>query len=220
MIVFDSADWLIDSLVVGDLMVNCYLVLWKATGDIAVIDPGDEPERILKRVEELRGRVGIIVNTHGHGDHIGGNRTLAKMTGVKIAIGRADAGMLPDAELNLSQAYGMVVTSPLAGILLKEGDTVVVGGGVLKVLETPGHTKGGITLVADGFAVVGDLIFQGSIGRTDFPGGSFEVLMNSINQKVLPLGDKTVLLPGHEDQTTVGLERLYNPFLMMDSPPN
>lgn len=216
MIVYERSGWRVDRMVVGELMVNCYLVIWTASGDAIVVDPGDEADRIARQMRELsRGSIRLIVNTHGHGDHIGGNQTLAKLTGAPLAIGRSDAPMLSDSWLNLSTPFGLTVTSPPAQRLLGEGDEIRVGEGRLRVLDTPGHTIGGITLAGDGFALVGDLLFQGSIGRTDFAGGSFETLMKMIVEKIYPLGDHCVVLPGHGDPTTVGEERRTNPFLQM-----
>ncbi len=213
MIIFDNNNWLIDRVIVGDLMVNCYIVIWKATHDAIIVDPGDEADRIIHRVNELGAVVSSIVLTHGHGDHIGGNRDLSKLGEFSIAIGKRDAEMLTDAWLNLSAPFGLDTTSPPASMMLSEGETVKVGGGELKILETPGHSLGSITLAGDGFALVGDLIFQGSIGRTDFPGGSLELLLRMIREKIFPLGNSCLLLPGHGEVSTVGDEKVDNPFL-------
>lgn len=207
--------WLIDRIIVGEFMVNCYIVAWKATGEAIVVDPGGEVERILDRVKELNLKVTAVVNTHGHGDHIGGNNDLLKATGVTLAVGEKDAPMLEDPQKNLSAPFGYMIRSRTPDMLLKEGDTIAVGGGVLKVLDTPGHSPGSVTLVGDGFALVGDVLFAGSIGRTDFPYGDFNLLIRMIVEKLYPLGDKCVVLPGHESITTVGEERKNNPFLKM-----
>jgi len=210
---YESDQWLIERLTVGELMVNCYLIACKVTHEMAVVDPGDEADRIMRKIREMGGHVKLIVNTHGHGDHIGGNESLAKMTGAPIAVGRLDAPMLPDAWLNLSAPFGMDVTSPPPSIILGEGDVIEIGKGKLTVLDTPGHTPGGITLVDDGFAFVGDLIFNNSVGRTDFPGGDSRTLLKMINEMILTLDDDVLLLPGHGDATTVGEERRENPYI-------
>jgi glyoxylase-like metal-dependent hydrolase (beta-lactamase superfamily II) len=212
-IVYRNDDWLIERIVVGDLMVNCYLVVDRPTGQAIVVDPGDEGARIIAKAFKLNARSTAIVITHGHGDHIGGNQLLAGRLDVPIMVGRLDAPMLPDAWMNLSAPFGMSVVSPPAARLLDEGDVVGVGGKELKVLHTPGHSPGSICLVGEGFSIVGDLIFQGSVGRTDFPGGSFAELKRMILEKIFPLGDDCLLLPGHGDTTTVGVERRTNPFL-------
>ncbi len=213
MISFENKYWLIDRIVVGDLMVNCYIVVWKATSEAIIVDPGDEAPRIVSHLNALNATATAIVLTHGHGDHIGGNYALKEQLNLPIYIGEKDSDMLSDAWLNLSAPFGMDTTSPPASHTLFEADIVRVGGGMLTVWETPGHSKGSISLAGNGFAIVGDLIFQGSIGRTDFPGGSLELLLQMITEKIYPLGDSCVLLPGHGEMTTVGEERRTNPFL-------
>jgi len=211
--VFSRNGWTINCIVVGELMVNCYFIGRAETSDLIVVDPGEDALEILSFAQELGGTIRLIVNTHGHGDHIGGNSALAKATGAPIAIGAKDAEMLGDPWKNLSAPFGFNVTSPPASKLLNDGDELELGSGRLKVVGTPGHSPGGITLVGDGFAIVGDLIFDGSVGRTDFPGGDMGTLLKSIDRSILTLPDPMVLLSGHGDVTTVGVERASNPFL-------
>ncbi len=208
--------WYIERMVVGELMVNAYIVAWLPTKEAIVIDPGGEAGRILDRIKTLELNIIFILNTHGHGDHIGGNREMIEATGKPLLIGRHDAEMLTDPWKNRSAQFGMSASSPPADRLLDEGDEVRVGDGVMKVLHTPGHSPGSIVLAGDGFAVVGDLLFAGSIGRYDFPGGSVETLLQMIREKVFPLGDDCIVLPGHGPESTVGNERLTNPFLQPD----
>jgi len=208
-------EWQVSRLVVGDLMVNCYLVMWKATREAVIIDPGDEPEQIIDFSTKHQAKITAIINTHGHGDHIGGNSRLKTTTQAPILIGAKDAPMLTDALKNLSRPFGFDVLSPPADRLLNEGDSISIGAGRLEVLETPGHSPGSITLVGDEFAIVGDLLFEGSIGRTDFPGGSEKILLESVRKKIFPLGDECLILPGHGATTTVGAERRSNPFLQV-----
>lgn len=206
-------NWVIERLEVGMLGVGCYIVGWKPTGDAIIIDPGDEADRILDRVDELGLKVIAVVNTHGHGDHIGGNSEIVRKTGVPILIGEKDAPMLTDKMKNLSEPVGMPVTSPPADRLLREGDVIKIGNGELKVLEAPGHSLGSVILVGDGIAFVGDVLFAGSIGRTDFPSGSLDMLLKMIREKIFPLGDDFIVCPGHGPETTVGNEKRSNFFL-------
>jgi hydroxyacylglutathione hydrolase len=212
-----NKDWIIDRLVVGEFMVNCYIVGWKPTGEAIVVDPGGEVELIVDRLKELNLKVTAVVNTHGHGDHIGGNNELLELTGVPLLVGEKDAPMLEDPRKNLSAPFGYMIRSRTPDKLLHEGDTVQVGGGTLKVLDTPGHSPGSVSLVGDGFVLVGDVLFAGSIGRTDFPYGSMELLLQMIKEKLFPLGDEFIVLPGHESISTIGEERKHNPFLKMGS---
>lgn len=198
---------------VGMIGTNCYLVACPETKEAIVIDPGDEGEEIYKLVTKNGFRVSAIVNTHGHFDHVGGNRYLKKITGAPILIHEADAKYLTDRRLHLGSMMGKNEESPEADLLLKEGDTVKVGEFSLKVVHTPGHTPGGISLIGEDVVFVGDTLFSGSIGRTDLPGGDYDTLMASIKNKLLPLEDEMVVYPGHGPSTTIGRERKRNPFL-------
>lgn len=203
----------VERLVVGPLAANCYLVRCSEDGEALVIDPGADPEAILKKVEKERLTLRYIINTHGHGDHIGANATLRERTGAAILIHAADAPMLTSAVKNLSSWLNGGVVSPPADRTLADGEELRCGNVAFKVLATPGHTPGGISILGPGVVFTGDTLFQGSIGRTDFPGGSLPVLLKSIREKLLILPDETTVYPGHGPATTIGREKLENPFL-------
>jgi len=193
---------------------NCYIVGCNETREVAVIDPGGNAKAIVNMLQENDLKAVYIINTHGHIDHIGANKGVKDTTGAQILIHEADAKMLVNSGSNLSSLMGMVVTSPAADRLLKDGDTIKVGNTVeLQVIHTPGHSPGGICLKTGDIIFVGDTLFQGSIGRTDFPGGSHQQLIKNIKEKLLCYDDETIAYPGHGPATTIGFERKHNPFL-------
>lgn len=205
----------LEVLEVGPAAANCYLVICRQTGQAAVIDPGGEPERILAAIEKQGAKVQYIINTHGHADHIAANAAVKKATGAPILVHAQDAGYLTDTKKSLLLYLGQDQAGPPADRLLREGDIIAVGQDItLEVLHTPGHTPGGISLKGEGLVFTGDTLFAGSIGRTDFPGGSFSTLINSIRDKLLPLEDATRVYPGHGPESTIGAERATNPFLL------
>ncbi|MBN1255183.1 MAG: MBL fold metallo-hydrolase [Deltaproteobacteria bacterium] len=200
-------------LVVGPLQVNCYIVGCERTKQAAVIDPGGDVDQILMALAKDELRLVYIINTHGHFDHTGGNKALKDATGAELLIHRADA---PDITHQAASAAAMglrgLEDSPPPDRLLEDGDIITVGDISLKVLHTPGHSSGGISLATDGVVFVGDALFAGSIGRTDFPGGDYDGLIEGVRKKIFTLGDDVVVYPGHGPQTTVGQEKQYNPF--------
>jgi len=204
----------IKCLTVGPLLANCYLVWCEETKEAVVIDPGAEGEKIVSEIEKEHLRVKYIINTHGHVDHISANREVKNRTGAKILIHADDAPLLTNPQLNLSSYLGAPVTGPPPDVLLCEGEEIEIGNNLkLEVIHTPGHTRGGICLLADKVVFTGDTLFAGSVGRTDFPGGSYTELLDSIKKKILTLGDDYVIYPGHGPASTVGEERRNNPFL-------
>ncbi|MGI6678629.1 MAG: MBL fold metallo-hydrolase [Dehalobacterium sp.] len=205
---------IIHELQVGMIGTNCYLVASQETKEAMVIDPGDEADRIFQLAEKHGYKITIILNTHGHWDHIGGNKTLKELTQAPILIHESDDAYLTDSKLNLGSLFGNQGESPKADRLLREGDIVTVGNLTFKVLHTPGHTPGGISLVGDKVVFVGDTLFKGSIGRTDFTGGSFSILISSIKNKLITLDDDLLVYPGHGPHTTIGQEKKENPFLV------
>ena len=204
---------IIKGIPVGFMGANCYVVGCEKTKEAVVIDPGGDVARIRMYLDEQGLTLRYIIDTHGHVDHIAGNDELREATGAKILIHEADAAMLGDAKQNLASFMGFAKTFDSADELLTDGDTIEFGEIKLEVLHTPGHTRGGISLKAEGAVFTGDTLFNGSIGRTDFPGGDFDTIINSIKTKILTLPDDTEVYPGHMGQSTVGTERRYNPFL-------
>lgn len=199
---------------VTNMGVNCYIIGCEETKEVAVIDPGGEPEAILALLKRDNLKVNYIINTHGHLDHIGGNAALKEATGAELLIHPGDADKLVNPRSNLSFYSGMKISSPPADRLINEGDIIEIGNTVkLKVIHTPGHSKGGVCLQVGKIIFVGDTLFQGSIGRTDFPDGSFEELIGNIKKKLMCLGDDVIAYPGHGPATTIGFERKHNPFL-------
>jgi hydroxyacylglutathione hydrolase len=196
---------------------NTYIVWQPPQTDALVIDPGLEPELILEFLRDQGLRAKAILNTHGHADHIGGNADVkAAFPTAPILIGHGDAIMLSDANANLSAPFGMAITSPPADRLLREGDVVEEAGIRLEVLELPGHSPGHIVLVLRGQPCLvfgGDVLFRGSVGRTDFPGGSSERLFEGIRDKLFALPPDTVVYSGHGPVTTIAHERRTNPFV-------
>jgi len=203
----------IDVITVGMLEVNCLLIYDSEVGRGIIVDPGEEGDRIAAAVDDRKFVPECVVLTHGHGDHIAAVDDVRDRFGIPVAIGRDDAAMLENASFNLSAGFGVPLEMRPAERLLSEGDDIQAGGHVLKVLDTPGHTRGSITLSYRGHAAVGDLVFAGSVGRTDLSGGSFQTLLSSIQEKILTMPDDTILYPGHGPVTTVGAERRSNPFL-------
>jgi len=203
-----------DSLETGPIMTNTYIVGCSETRQAAVVDPGGHVGAILSALQRHELECRLIVNTHAHFDHVGGNAELKKRTGAKICIHPEEAPLLK----NLSRQglmFGLrVEDSPPPDRFIREGDVLEVGKLKLRVLDTPGHSPGSVSLVVEGEGriLVGDLIFQGSVGRTDLPGGSHETLIRSVEDKIFTFPPKTQLYPGHGPSTSVGVEMKSNPF--------
>jgi len=202
------------ALLVGLLEVNCYILGDEETKEAVVIDPGGDEDEILEALAFHSLKLKLIIDTHGHFDHVDANQPLKDATGAQIAIHALDAHMLSQPSAEAMFFTGNRLRLSAADILLKENDVLTFWPYRLKVLHTPGHTPGHITLLMENqpLLYVGDLLFQGSIGRTDFPGGSFDALISSVKTKIFPLGDHYTVFPGHGPVTTVGQERKYNPF--------
>jgi hydroxyacylglutathione hydrolase len=201
---------------VGHFGVFSYLIGDETTKEGLFIDPADETDRLLSEASACGVRITYIVNTHSHIDHVMGNKEMVKKTGAKIVIHEKDAKSLlnpPPSLLDMFQAQ----PSPPADIQVKDGDDVRVGKVGVQVLHTPGHTPGCISLYIDGMVFTGDTLFVGSVGRTDFPGSSFEALEKSIREKLYALPDHTVIFPGHHygatPTSTIQHERRHNSFV-------
>ena len=204
---------IIKEMAVGPMMANCFIVGCDETKDAVVIDPGDDTDRILLALADLALKVRYIINTHGHFDHVGGNRKMKAATGADILIHPLDAHML-GALSSTAAAWGLSTDdSPPPDRTVEDGDRIDFGTLALTVIHTPGHSPGGIALYTEGNVFVGDTLFAGSIGRTDFPGGDFGTLISSIRNKLFVLGDDVRVFTGHGPETTIGRERQFNPFL-------
>jgi hydroxyacylglutathione hydrolase len=203
---------ILKTLVVGPIQSNCYIIGCERTREAAVIDPGGDADRILITLAKDRLRCIYIINTHGHFDHSADNKRLKEVTGAQLLIHHADAPMILHQSMNGGMWGIHIDNSPPPDRYLTEGDIITFGDISLKVLNTPGHSPGGISLVTDKIVFVGDTLFAGSIGRTDFPGGDHEGLLRNVRKKIFTLGDDVVVYPGHGPKTTVGRERKTNPF--------
>lgn len=197
--------------IVGAIETNCYLV-WSGK-EAGVIDPGGPVGAVIDFLENHHLTLRWIINTHGHADHIAGNGELQKKYGAPVWIHEADRGMLTSPRANLSFFLGEQVISPDAALILNEGETVSCGAVRLKVLATPGHTPGGISLYGEDLVFTGDALFYESVGRTDLPGGDHQCLLENIRTKLLTLPSETTVLPGHGDATRIGHEQQANPYL-------
>jgi glyoxylase-like metal-dependent hydrolase (beta-lactamase superfamily II) len=195
----------IKTFVVGILSANCYLVHCRETKDAIIIDPGfdspSEAERIFSNINEEKLNVKFIVNTHGHSDHVGGNAILKKKFNVPVCIHANDAEII-------NSGGGLSI----GNILLKEGDVLRFGDAILRVIHTPGHTPGSICLLGGEVVFTGDTLFAGGIGRTDFAGGSDRDMEESL-KKLVRLPANLVVFPGHGPASTIGEEKVGNPFL-------
>lgn len=201
---------------VGSMAVFAYLIGCPETGEGLVVDPAAGIDQIIAEANANKINIRYIVNTHGHVDHISGNADMKNRTNAEIIVHGDDAGMLVSTPSMVLRMFG-AKPSPAADKTVKDGDTIEVGRIKLKVLHTPGHTPGGMCLFVDGHVITGDTLFVGGVGRTDLPGGSWRVLLKSIQEKLLCLPDETKVLPGHNygstRTSTIGKEKKMNAFL-------
>jgi hydroxyacylglutathione hydrolase len=201
---------------VGNMAVFAYLLGDTSTGEALVIDPAANIDGIIAQADQNKVKIQYIVNTHGHVDHIAGNLDMKNKTGAKIIIHESDAEMLTSTPAMILKMFG-AKQSPTADRTVGDGDIISVGGISLKVLHTPGHSPGSMSLYTEGYVFTGDTLFVGGVGRTDLPGGSSQVMARSIQQKLCTLPDDTKVMPGHNyggaPTSTIGREKTSNPFL-------
>jgi len=193
---------------------NCYLVASEQTRNGMVIDPAGDAPRILSNIRELGLNISLVVLTHIHSDHLGAVSQVIENTGASFAVHTAEAQALQNYDFSRIAAFDPnFKPPPVPDRSLNDGDILVVGDLEFKVLHTPGHSPGGICIAGYGVVCSGDALFNSGIGRTDMPGGDYNLLISGIRAKLLSLPDETVVLPGHGPKTTIGRERKYNSFL-------
>lgn len=201
--------YILETITVGPVEVNCYILGCNRTSEAVIIDPGAEDGRIKERLSKYNLSAKYIINTHGHADHIGANGKF----GLPVMIHKSDASFLSNPAKNLSVMMGTIITSPPASRVLEDGDKLYVGDLALEVIHTPGHTPGSVSIKCEDLVFTGDALFKEGLGRTDFPYSSEEDLLKSIREKLLVLPDSTKVYPGHGAATTIGHEREHNPYM-------
>ncbi|WP_425807510.1 MBL fold metallo-hydrolase [Desulfitobacterium sp. Sab5] len=204
---------MLESRAMGVMGANCYIFSCPETKKAILIDPGAEAKRIQRWVLEKGYQLEYILLTHGHPDHIGAVDELRDVFGIKVGIHAGDAGMLTNGKKNLSTLFGPLITVRPVDFYLEDGQNFMVGNLNLSVLATPGHSQGGVCFLTPDGLISGDTLFAGSIGRTDFAGGNYEQLIDSIQKKLMVLPEDTLVFPGHGEATTIGQEKRENPFL-------
>lgn len=199
----------INRLPVGSYAANCYIVMDDKTKEGIVIDPGDEASLINSEIKKMGAKIKYIILTHGHLDHTGGVSELKKLTKAQVCINEKDEKAIQKG----GYVFGDVNKFGEADLYLKDGDVLKFGDIDIKCIETPGHSEGGMCFAIKNLLFTGDTLFEGSIGRTDFEGGDFKTLIDSIKNKLLNLPGDTVILPGHGSESRIDYEKMYNPFL-------
>jgi len=204
---------ILKTLVVGPIIENTYIIGSKQTLEAVIIDPGGEPARVISEIENLHLNVKYILNTHGHGDHIGAVASLKQSTGAEYGIHQADADMLKRDNSWIKQVMPDFEHPPEPDFYVKHDDIIVLGDINVRVIETPGHTQGGVCYYIGESVFTGDTLFQGSIGRFDMPGGDGNQLIKNIITRLMTLPTDTKVYPGHGSESTIAREKLTNPFL-------
>ncbi len=198
----------LETVVTGFIQENCYL-----TGDpqeLILIDPGDEAEKILNRIKEKKYQVKTIVLTHCHHDHIGAVSEVKRLTGAKLVVGKKERENYLNPHVNLMRDFGVSQSLPQPDQTVVEGDIIVSGAERFRVIETPGHTSGGICLLCGNVLFSGDTLFQRGMGRVDLPTGNMKQIIDSIQYKLFSLAETTAVYPGHGPATTIGYEKKHN----------
>ena len=204
----------VETYVVGSVQTNCYFAINEETRETLIIDPGASAGRLAERLAEQQLNPEAILLTHGHFDHAGGAAELAAHFGIKVYAHERERETLDTPSLNLS-GWGGGAESYHVDEFLKDEQEIDLAGFHIRVFHTPGHTEGGCCFYFpyQNILFSGDTLFHMSVGRTDFPRGSMSAIVRSIREKILPLPEQTRVYPGHNDETTVGTERMYNPYL-------
>ena len=192
---------------------NTYLVWDSVTSEAILIDPAAPSETLKKEIKEMNLKLVHIINTHGHGDHIGGNEYFQREFGCPIGIHQDDADMLIKSSLNLSDLMGGSIKSPAAKTYITDQHTLYLGENKITCYHTPGHTRGGIAIYAPPHLFTGDTLFAQDVGRTDLPGGDMKQLIASIKTKLFALPDETIVYPGHGPASTIAREKAENPYV-------
>ena len=208
---------IVRGIVVGQFTENCWVIGNRRTGEGICVDPGDQPDEVLAMARDMGLRIKYIANSHAHIDHILGVGAVRDATGAKFLLHAGDLEMARNTATMAKGWMGIdIVNPPDPDAFLSDGDDIDIDGLKLKVLHTPGHTRGSVCFYANGVLFAGDTLFQGSVGRTDLPGGDEAEELASIVDRLLVLPDETIVLPGHMAQTTIGEERQRNPFVRME----
>lgn len=203
---------IIEIIVVSSFQQNCRILYCEDTKEGILVDPGDESEKILDKINRLGIKIKYILGTHGHLDHIGAVKEIQTALQVPFCIHREDEFLLQHIQDQVEFFGWHSVEQPKIDKYLQEGDTLSFGKYTGMILHTPGHSQGSISFLVGKDILVGDLLFAGSIGRTDLPGGSFQSLLHSLQEKISALPENTIVHPGHGPSTTVGYEKENNPF--------
>ena len=205
----------VSSVTVGQLAVNCWFLMNEDTKEALVLDPGDQADKIFAFAKQNEVTIKAMLLTHGHIDHMGGAEELKKLTGATIYALQDEEDLLLDAKQNLSVYIARKVVTLAPDEFVRDGQELDLAGMKIKVYHTPGHTPGGASYYCEeaGCVFSGDTLFHGSVGRTDFPGGSMSEIVHSVKDKLFLLPDETKVCPGHGDETSIGYEKKYNPFV-------
>lgn len=211
------SELIVRGIVVGVFAENCWVIGNRRTGEAIAVDPGDQPEDILAMARDMGVKIKVIANSHAHVDHILGVRAVQAASGATFHMHESETPIAAQAAKTALMFTGREVDPPpQPDAYLSDGDEIDVDGVKLKVIHTPGHTPGSLSFYTEGMLFSGDTLFQGSIGRTDLPGGSYDQEMASILDKLLALPDDTIVLPGHMRETRIGIEKQTNPFVLQE----